>query len=107
PKAIVFILAVLPQFLDPARPLVPQYLVMALTMVTVDLIVTAGYTGLASRVIRLLDSPRQQRLFNRSLAAMLVPAAGLLATVRRARGCFGDPGGAEVAPGAALVKRSG
>ncbi|MDX9687512.1 LysE family transporter [Halopseudomonas formosensis] len=84
PKAIVFILAVLPQFLDPALPLVPQYLVMALTMVTVDLIVMAGYTGLASRVIRLLDSPRQQRLVNRSFAAMFVLAAGLLATVRRA-----------------------
>ncbi len=84
PKAIVFILAVLPQFLDPQRVLVLQYLHMGATMVVVDLIVMAGYTGLASRVLRLLRTPRQQRLVNRSFAAMFAGAAALLATVRRA-----------------------
>ena len=84
PKAIVFILAVLPQFLDPARPLLAQYLLVAATMIGVDLIVMAGYTGLAARVLRLLRTPRQQRLLNRSFAALFVAAAGLLALVRRA-----------------------
>ncbi|MBA1279790.1 MULTISPECIES: LysE family transporter [Pseudomonadaceae] len=84
PKAIVFILAVLPQFLDPQRDLVMQYLHMAATMVVVDLIVMAGYTGLAAKVLRLLHTPRQQRLVNRSFAAMFAGAAALLATVRRA-----------------------
>ncbi len=84
PKAIVFILAVLPQFLDPQRDLVMQYLHMAATMVVVDLIVMAGYTGLAAKVLRLLRTPRQQRLVNRSFAAMFAGAAALLATIRRA-----------------------
>jgi homoserine/homoserine lactone efflux protein len=84
PKAIVFILAVLPQFLDPQRPLVLQYLEMGSTMVMVDLIVMAGYTGLAAKVLRLLRTPRQQRLVNRSFATMFAGAAALLATVRRA-----------------------
>jgi len=84
PKAIVFILAVLPQFLDPQRALVVQYLHMGATMVLVDLIVMAGYTGLAARVLRLLRTPRQQRVVNRSFAAMFAGAAALLATVRRA-----------------------
>ena len=84
PKAIVFILAVLPQFLDPARPLLAQYLLMAATMISVDLIVMAGYTGLAARVLRLLRTPRQQRLLNRAFASLFVAAAGLLALVRRA-----------------------
>lgn len=84
PKAIVFILAVLPQFLDPQRDLVIQYLHMGATMVVVDLIVMAGYTGLAAKVLRLLRTPRQQRLVNRSFAAMFAGAAALLATVRRA-----------------------
>jgi homoserine/homoserine lactone efflux protein len=84
PKAIVFILAVLPQFLDPHRDLVVQYLHMGTTMVVVDLIVMAGYTGLAAKVLRLLRTPRQQRLVNRSFAAMFAGAAALLATVRRA-----------------------
>ncbi|MCP9340724.1 LysE family transporter [Stutzerimonas xanthomarina] len=84
PKAIVFILAVLPQFLDPQRDLVVQYLHMGATMVVVDLIVMAGYTGLAAKVLRLLRTPRQQRLVNRSFAAMFAGAAALLATVQRA-----------------------
>ena len=84
PKAIVFILAVLPQFLDPRQPLLGQYLAMALTMVLVDLVVMAGYTGLAARVLRSLRSPRQQRLLNRSFGALFMGAAGLLASVRRA-----------------------
>lgn len=84
PKAIVFILAVLPQFLDPQRDLLLQYLHMGATMVAVDLIVMAGYTGLASRVLRVLRTPRQQRRVNRSFAAMFAGAAVLLATVRRA-----------------------
>ena len=84
PKAIVFILAVLPQFLDPTRPLLAQYLILAATMIAVDLIVMAGYTGLAARVLRLLREPHQQRLLNRSFGGMFVGAAVLLATVRRA-----------------------
>lgn len=84
PKAIVFILAVLPQFLDPERPLLKQYLLMTATMVGVDLIVMAGYTGLAAKVLRLLREPQQQRLLNRSFAGLFVGAAGLLALVHRA-----------------------
>ncbi|GIZ10878.1 LysE family transporter [Pseudomonas sp. NCCP-436] len=84
PKAIVFMLAVLPQFIDMHAPLLPQYLLMGVTMILVDLIVMAGYTGLASHVLRALRTPRQQRLMNRSFAALFVAAAGLLATVKRA-----------------------
>ena len=84
PKAVVFMLAVLPQFIHPQEPLVPQYLIMGVTMIVVDLIVMAGYTGLASRVLRALRTPRQQRLMNRTFAGLFVGAAALLATVRRA-----------------------
>jgi len=84
PKAVVFMLAVLPQFLDVSRPLLSQYLIMGLTMITVDLIVMAGYTGLAARVLRLLCSPRQQRLLNRTFAGLFAAAAGMLTLVRRA-----------------------
>ncbi|WP_312290543.1 LysE family transporter [Stutzerimonas nitrititolerans] len=84
PKAIVFILAVLPQFLDPTKPLLLQYVEMGATMVVVDLLVMAGYTGLAARVLRLLRTPRQQRLVNRSFATLFAGAAALLATVKRA-----------------------
>ncbi|CAE6950521.1 L-homoserine/L-homoserine lactone/L-threonine exporter [Pseudomonas marincola] len=84
PKAIVFMLAVLPQFLNPHEPLLSQYLIMGVTMISVDLIVMAGYTGLASKVLRMLRSPRQQRVMNRTFAVLFVGAASLLATVSRA-----------------------
>lgn len=84
PKAIVFMLAVLPQFLNPQAPLLMQYLVMGVTMICVDLIVMAGYTGLAVRVLGALRSPRQQLLMNRTFGALFVGAAALLASVRRA-----------------------
>lgn len=83
PKAVVFILAVLPQFLQPQAPLLPQYLSMTATMVGVDLLVMAAYTGLAAKVLRALRSARQQRLLNRSFALMFVAAAGLLASIHR------------------------
>ncbi|EMH8989254.1 LysE family transporter, partial [Acinetobacter baumannii] len=69
PKAIVFLLAVLPQFLDLSKPQWIQYLIMAATMVTIDLIVMAGYTGLASKVLRLLRSPKQQKYWGCSRLA--------------------------------------
>ena len=84
PKAIVFILAVLPQFLDTSRPLLAQYLLMTLTMVAVDLVVMAGYTGLAARVLKLLREPGQQRLLNRVFGGLFGAAATLLAMVKQA-----------------------
>ena len=84
PKAIVFLLAVLPQFLDLNRPQWLQYLIMAATMITIDLIVMAGYTGLAAKVLRLLSSAKQQKYMNRSFAILFTCAALLLSTVHQA-----------------------
>lgn len=84
PKALVFMLAILPQFIDPNAPLLAQYLTIGVTMVTVDMIVMAGYTGLASKVLRALKTPKQQRRMNRTFAGLFVGAAGFLATLHRA-----------------------
>ncbi|MDD0976691.1 LysE family transporter [Pseudomonas fontis] len=84
PKALIFMLAVLPQFINPHADLLPQYLTISATMVTVDLLVMAGYTGLAARVLRLLRTPKQQRRMNRTFAGLFLGAATLLATIRRA-----------------------
>lgn len=83
PKALVFMLAILPQFIDPHAPLLAQYLTIGATMVVVDSIVMAGYTGLASKVLRLLHTPRQQRRMNRTFAGLFIAAAAFLATLRR------------------------
>lgn len=83
PKAIVFLLAVLPQFLDLSKPQWIQYLIMAATMITIDLIVMAGYTGLAAKVLRLLKSPKQQKVMNRTFAVLFACAASLLSLVHQ------------------------
>ncbi|MGY2377143.1 LysE family transporter [Pseudomonas sp. SDO524_S393] len=84
PKALVFMLAVLPQFVDPHAPLLIQYLILGVTMICVDMIVMAGYTGLASKVLRLLRTPKQQKRMNRTFAGLFVGAAGFLASLHRA-----------------------
>lgn len=83
PKAMVFMLAILPQFIDPGAPLLAQYVIIAVTMVVVDSIVMAGYTGLAAKVLRLLKTPRQQKRLNRTFASLFVGAAAFLATLHR------------------------
>ncbi len=83
PKAIVFLLAVLPQFLDLSQPQWIQYGVMAVTMISIDLIVMAGYTGLAAKVLKLLKSPKQQKYMNRTFAVLFSCAAGLLSLVHQ------------------------
>lgn len=82
PKGLIFMLAVLPQFVDPHVSLVPQYLTIAATMIGVDLVVMAAYTGLAARVLPLMRTARQQRCMNRSFAGLFIGAATVLASTR-------------------------
>lgn len=84
PKGTVFLLAVVPQFLEPSRPLLPQYAVIALTLAFTDLVVMAGYTALAARVLRALKSPAHLKAMNRSFGALFVAAGTLLAFFKRA-----------------------
>jgi homoserine/homoserine lactone efflux protein len=84
PKGTVFLLAVVPQFLDLSGALAPQYLVIAATLGFTDLIVMAGYTALAAKLLRLLKSPRQIRVLNRTFGSLFVGAGVLLALFKRA-----------------------
>ena len=84
PKGIVFMLAVLPQFIDPALPQLPQYAICGATLFFTDLVVMSGYTGLAARVLRLLREPHHVRWVNRTFGGLFVAAGAVLATFRRA-----------------------
>jgi homoserine/homoserine lactone efflux protein len=84
PKATIFLLAVLPQFIDPHAPQLPQYLVCMATLTAVDIIVMSAYALLASHVLRLLREPRQIRWMNRGFGVLFVLAGGFLAVFRRA-----------------------
>ena len=84
PKGTVFLLAVVPQFLDLSRSLAPQYLVIAATLAFTDLVVMGGYTALAAKLLRLLKSPRQIKALNRTFGSLFVAAGALLALFKRA-----------------------
>lgn len=83
PKGTVFLLAVVPQFINPAAALVPQYVIIGATMAFTDLITMGLYTALAAKVLRYLREAHHVRWLNRTFGAMFVLAAVWLATFRR------------------------
>ena len=83
PKGLIFLLAVLPQFIDPTKPTTLQYVILTATLVTIDLVVMGCYTAFASKVLRLLKKPSQFRLVNRVLGSLFVAAGGALAAFKR------------------------
>jgi homoserine/homoserine lactone efflux protein len=83
PKGILFMVAVLPQFISPSRPLWPQLLVMAVTTVAVDTVVMHGYAFAASRLQALFKNARAIRLQNRVFGGMLMAVGAGLFFVKR------------------------
>ena len=51
PKALLFFLALLPQFIDPAVPVVPQMLILAATSMLPEFCILTGYGWLAHRAV--------------------------------------------------------
>ncbi len=98
PKGLVFFLAVLPQFVVPTAPLLPQYLAIGVTMVAVDLVVMGLYTGLSVRLLKWLHTPRKQTVLNRVFSG-LVRHGGRRAVAGAPRRCHGVPGVKTVLPG--------
>jgi homoserine/homoserine lactone efflux protein len=84
PKGIIFFAAILPQFIDVARPQLTQYAILAATTFVVDLVTMMGYTALASRVLRVMRDPSSIRWVNRGLGGTFVAAGLALASFRRA-----------------------
>ena len=83
PKGTVFLLAVVPQFIDLTQALTPQYLAIGATIGFTDLVVMAGYTALASRVLGALKSQAHIRAMNRVFGGLFVLAGSFLAFFKR------------------------
>lgn len=79
PKALVFMAAFFPQFIDPQRPMAPQLTILVVTMLIIEfgwiMAYAVGGKGLALR----LTGPVAQRWLNRMTGALLVGAGLLLA----------------------------
>ena len=72
PKGIVFMVAVLPQVIDPKKPLALQLAILLVTTLAVDSVVMHGYAFLASRLRALLQSVRARRAQNRVFGGVLM-----------------------------------
>ena len=86
PKGIVFMVAVLPQFIDAHRPLWPQLALLLLTSAGVEMAVMHGYAFLASRAQRWLATAKARRAQNRVFGGVLMAMGASLLLVKRAAG---------------------
>ncbi|MBG6058181.1 homoserine/homoserine lactone efflux protein [Cryobacterium sp. MP_M5] len=82
PKAIVFFLAFLPQFIRVDRPLPAQYLIVAATVVAIDVLVMwFFFAGTARSFQRFTRDARGQRVLNRVFGVLFVGVGVLLAFI--------------------------
>jgi homoserine/homoserine lactone efflux protein len=79
PKAIVFFVAFVPQFIDLQQPALPQYLVLIVTTIVVDVIVMWFFFALAAKPFgRFARTRRGQRILNSVFGSLFIGVAALL-----------------------------
>ena len=83
PKGIVFMVAVLPQFINPKQPLALQLAILLVTTLAVDSVVMHGYAFLASRLRALMQSVRARKTQNRVFGGVLMGMGASLLMVDR------------------------
>jgi threonine/homoserine/homoserine lactone efflux protein len=79
PKALLFFGAVLPQFVDPGRSLLPQFALMAVTFATLELAATSTVTLGAQALAPLLRRAPVLRGITRAGGLVLIGAAAVVA----------------------------
>ncbi|WP_367987561.1 homoserine/homoserine lactone efflux protein [Vibrio sp. NTOU-M3] len=82
PKSIVFLVALFPQFIDPAGDQLVQLLILGITTVIIDAFVMLGYTSLASQMGRFIRSDRIMARINKVFGSMFVGCGALLAAAK-------------------------
>jgi homoserine/homoserine lactone efflux protein len=83
PKGIIFMVAVLPQFISQQAALLPQLLILGATMVSIDTIVMHGYAWLAAAMQRYFRDARAVKKQNRFFGGVLVLVGAALFFVKR------------------------
>lgn len=83
PKAIIFIGALVPPFIDIAEPRLPQYLTIAATLCATDIVVMSAYALLAVRLGKWLRDPVAMVVQNRFFGSLFIVAGLFLAASSR------------------------
>ena len=84
PKSIAFFIAFVPQFMQPDAPLLPQFLILIATFVSLAALNTLAYALLADRLRRVIGQPSILTWLTRLGGATLIGMGLLTATLRRA-----------------------
>jgi homoserine/homoserine lactone efflux protein len=83
PKSLLFFTAFFPQFIDPAAPFLPQFLLLALTFVAGDFLIMGGSAFGVERVAPWLRQAHVVRWINRACGGLFAFLGGLLLFTRR------------------------
>ena len=84
PKSIGFFIAFVPQFIDSANPVVPQFLIMIVTFVGLGGINVLAYALLAARLRDKVTRPGALAWLQRAGGGVLICLAAFTLTLRRA-----------------------
>ena len=83
PKSILYFVALLPQFLDPSKPLWPQIILMGSVACSIDFVADIAYAFLGGALSRMLNRPRVKRWYERGIGSMFMGLSALTAFYRR------------------------
>lgn len=79
PKALLLFTAVIPPFLDVARPTIPQLALFAVGVITLDVIAMVAYGLCGAAITARMADPRFRRGFSLIVGLILLSAAALIA----------------------------
>lgn len=80
PKAILFYVAFLAQFMNPAHPMTPQFLILMATSTMIVLLVLGGYALLAAQARRVFRSLRARKRMGYTGGSFLLGGSALMAS---------------------------
>lgn len=75
PKSLVYIVALLPPFVDARSPVVPQLVVLALVAMAIDVALGVLYILAGSRLARAMERPRTRLWLDRGVGLTFIAIA--------------------------------
>ncbi|WP_423142687.1 LysE family translocator [Parablastomonas sp. CN1-191] len=75
PKSLIYMVAVIPPFIDGSRNIAPQLLVLALVAMVIDVMLAAFYIAAGERIARAMASPAWRKRMDRTVGSIFIALA--------------------------------
>ena len=82
-KATIFLVAFIPQFINPNESIFLQFIIIGVTLSVVDIFVMTGYSSMASKLKFLLKDVKAIKIQNRITGSLLILAAIFMSNAKR------------------------